>query len=136
MRLARPLEIRRGAVFYQPRLTSESVPALMRRIDELHLEYPIMGARMLRRQLQRLGVHGGRRHLGPLIHRVGIQALCQQPGTSKRHPYHKAYPYQQREGDHPPSQSGLSAGHDPHPDGAWLCLSHGRGGCGQPQGAG
>jgi len=24
---------------------------------------------------------------------MGIQALCPQPGTSKRHPHHKVYPY-------------------------------------------
>jgi putative transposase len=39
----------------------------MRRIDELHLEHPFMGARMLRRQLQRQGIHVGRRHMGTLM---------------------------------------------------------------------
>ena len=28
-----------------------------------------------------------------LMERMGIQALCPQPGTSKRHPQHKIYPY-------------------------------------------
>ena len=37
--------------------------ALMRRIDELHLEHPFMGARMLRRMLLREGIRVGR-HLG------------------------------------------------------------------------
>lgn len=93
VRQARLLEISRGAVYYQPRPTSESDLALMRRIDELHLEHPFMGARMLRRQLQRQGIHVGRRHMGTLMQRMGIQALCPQPGTSKRHPHHKVYPY-------------------------------------------
>jgi len=35
----------------------------MRRLDELHLEYPFMGARMLRDQLARQGIHAGRRHI-------------------------------------------------------------------------
>ena len=48
-RQARLLEISRGAVYYQPRPTSEADLALMRRIDELHLKHPFMGARMLRR---------------------------------------------------------------------------------------
>jgi putative transposase len=52
-----------------------------------------MGARMMRRQLQRQGIHAGRRHLSTLMDRMGIQALCPQPGTSKRHPQHKIYPY-------------------------------------------
>jgi putative transposase len=93
VRQARLLEISRSAVYYQPRPTSEADLALMRRIDELHLEHPFMGARMMRRQLQRQNIHVGRRHLGTLMERMGIQALCPQPGTSKRHPQHKIYPY-------------------------------------------
>ena len=65
----------------------------MRRIDELHLEYPFMGARMLRRQLHRQGVDVGRRHIATLMRRMGIEALAPQPGTSKRAPGHKVYPY-------------------------------------------
>lgn len=93
VRQARPLEISRGAVYYQRRPTSEGDLALMRRIDELHLEHPFMGARMLRRQLQRQGIRVRRRHMGALMQRMGIQALCPPPGTSKRHPYRKVYPY-------------------------------------------
>ena len=93
VRQARLLEISRGSVYYQPRPTNEVDLALMRRIDELHLEYPFMGARMMRRQLQRQGIQVGRRRLSTLMNRKGIQALCPQPGTSKRHPQHKIYPY-------------------------------------------
>jgi putative transposase len=92
-RQARLLEISRGAVYYQPRPTSEADLALMRRIDELHLEHPFMGASMIRRKLQRQSIHIGRRHLSTLMERMGIQALCPQPGTSKRHPQDKIYPY-------------------------------------------
>ena len=63
--------------------------ALMRRIDELHLEHPFMGARMLRDQLNRLGVAVGRKHVGSLMARMGIVALYRKPGTSKKHPGHK-----------------------------------------------
>jgi putative transposase len=38
----------------------------------------------------------GRHHLGTLIQRIGIQTLCPQPGTSKRHPQHKGYPHKVR----------------------------------------
>ena len=47
------LNISRGSVYYLPRPVSDADLALMRRIDELHLEHPFMGARMLRRMLQR-----------------------------------------------------------------------------------
>ena len=65
----------------------------MRRIDELHLEHPFMGARMLRDQLNRSGVAVGRKHVGSLMARMGIAALYRKPGTSKKHPGHKVYPY-------------------------------------------
>jgi len=93
VRQAKLLDISRGAVYYQPRPTSEADLALMRRIDELHLEHPFMGARMLRRMLYREGIRVGRRHLGTLMQRMGIEALCPQPGTSERNPQHKVYPY-------------------------------------------
>jgi len=93
VRQAKLLEISRGAVYYRPRPTSQEDLALMHRIDELHLEHPFMGARMLRRMLLREGMRVGRRHLGTLMRRMGIQALCPQPGTSERNPQHKVYPY-------------------------------------------
>ncbi len=92
-RQAKLLEISRGAIYYQPRPISDADLALMRLIDQLHLEHPFMGARFMRRVLLRQGVHVGRRHLGTLMQRMDIQALCPQPGTSKRHPQHKIYPY-------------------------------------------
>jgi putative transposase len=92
-RQAQLLGMSRGSVYYLPRPASQAELALMRRIDELHLEFPFMGARMLRRQLQREGVAVGRRHIATLMLRMGIQALAPQPGTSKKAPGHKVYPY-------------------------------------------
>jgi len=92
-RQAKLLNISRGCVYYLPRPVSDADLALMRRIDELHLEHPFMGARMLRRMLRREGVTVGRRHVATLMQRMDIQALCPQPGTSKAHPGHKIYPY-------------------------------------------
>ena len=92
-RQAQLLGMSRGAVYYCARPTSAADLALMRRIDELHLEHPFMGARMLRRQLARADVHVGRRHIATLMRRMGIEALAPQPGTSKRQLGHKIYPY-------------------------------------------
>ena len=92
-RQAQLLGISRGSVYYLPRPVSDSDLALMRRLDELHLEHPFMGARMLRDQLARQGIHAGRRHIGTLMQRMGITALAPQPGNSKRAPGHKIYPY-------------------------------------------
>ena len=92
-RQAELLGISRGAVYYLPRPVSAADLALMRRVDELHLEHPFMGARMLRDQLQRQGIAVGRRHLGTLMRRMGIAAVAPQPGTSTPTPGHKIYPY-------------------------------------------
>ena len=66
---------------------------LMRRIDELHLEYPFAGSRMLRDMLRSEGLVAGRRHVRTLMRRMGIEALYRKPNTSKKHPGHKVYPY-------------------------------------------
>ena len=92
-RQAERLNISRGTVYYLPRPVSAADLALMRRMDELHLEHPFMGARMLRDQLARQGIHAGRRHIGTLMRRMGIAALAPQPGTSKATPGNKIYPY-------------------------------------------
>ena len=92
-RQAQLLGMSRGSVYYLPRPVSEADLALMRRIDALHLDHPFMGARFLRRMLRREGFTVGRRHVGTLMQRMGIEALCPQPGTSKAHPGHRIYPY-------------------------------------------
>ncbi len=85
--------ISRGSVYYLPKPVNLSVLILMRRIDQLHLEHPFMGARMLRDQLNREGYDVGRKHVGTLMKRMGIEALYRKPGTSKKHPGHEIYPY-------------------------------------------
>ena len=92
-RQASLLNISRGSVYYLPQPVSPADLALMRRIDELHLEHPFMGARMLRDQLHRQGLAVGRRHVRTLMLRMGIEALTPQPGTSQAAPGHKVYPY-------------------------------------------
>jgi putative transposase len=92
-RQAHVLGISRGSVYYQPRQASDEDLALMRKIDELHLEHPFMGARMLRDQLIRMGYPVGRTRVGTLMKKMGIEALYQKPKTSKKHPNHAIYPY-------------------------------------------
>jgi putative transposase len=92
-RQAKVLNISRGCVYYKPRSVSAADLTLMRRIDELHLEYPFAGSRMLRDFLNREGVEVGRRHVGTLMKRMGIEALYRKPNTSKPAPGSKIYPY-------------------------------------------
>jgi len=92
-RQANLMGISRGSVYYQPKEVNAVDLSLMNRIDELHLEHPFMGARMLRDQLTRSGFTVGRKHVGTLMKRMGVTALYNRPGTSKRHPGHRIYPY-------------------------------------------
>jgi putative transposase len=67
--------------------------ALMRRMDELHLDYPFAGSRMLRGLLRQEGHDVGRLHVATLMKRMRIEALYRRPNTSKPAPGHKVYPY-------------------------------------------
>jgi len=92
-RQAKALNISRSAVYYEPRPVSAEDLSIMRRIDELHLDYPFAGSRMLRAMLSREGVPIGRRHVATLMKRMGIEAIWRRPNTSKPAPGHKIYPY-------------------------------------------
>ena len=92
-RQAEALGVSRGAVYYKPRPTSTEDLRIMRRLDELHLDYPFAGSRMLRDFLNREGVSLGRRHVTSLMKRIGIAAIYRRPNTSKPAPGHKIYPY-------------------------------------------
>ena len=87
------LGISRGGVYYLPRPVSPADLAIMRRMDELHLELPFAGSRMLRDLLNQDGLNIGRCHVATLMKRMGIQALYRRPSTSKPAPGHKIYPY-------------------------------------------
>ena len=92
-RQAKALGISRGSVYYLPKPTSPADLALMRRIDELHLEHPFAGARLLRDLLRQEGRRVGRKHVATLMARMGIEALYRKPNTSRRQPQHAVYPY-------------------------------------------
>ncbi len=65
----------------------------MRRIDELHLQYPFADARMLRDLLRQEGHTVGRRQVATLMRRMGIEALYRKPSLSRRQSGHQIYPY-------------------------------------------
>ncbi|MDA0339678.1 MAG: IS3 family transposase [Proteobacteria bacterium] len=92
-RQARELGISRGSVYYLPRPVPASYLAIMRRIDELHMNYPFAGSRMLRDLLGAEGVKVGRLHVATLMKKMGVAAIYRRPNTSKPEPGHKIYPY-------------------------------------------
>jgi hypothetical protein len=90
IRHCRILSLARSTAYYRPQDANAADLALMRRIDELHLEHPFAGSRMLRDKLKREGHKLGRKHVATLMKKMGIEALYKKPNTSRRHPAHPA----------------------------------------------
>jgi putative transposase len=91
------LALARSTAYYTPQPVPAATLALMRQLDELHLEYPFAGSRMLRDLLRLQGVRVGRKHVATLMRRMGIAALYRQPRTTQPHPRHQVFPYLLRE---------------------------------------
>ena len=93
MRQCELLGLSRSSLYYRPQPISEADLLLMRRMDEVHLTHPFLGARRLARLLQREGVDVGRRHVGTLMLRMGIEAIYRKKRTSRPAQGHRIYPY-------------------------------------------
>ena len=92
-RQAQVLKLSRSSLYYQPRPVSPGDLAIMRRIDELHLDYPFAGSQMLRDLWRDEGVEIWRQHVVTMMRRMGIEAIYRRPNTSKPAPGSKIYPY-------------------------------------------
>ncbi|MDR4495701.1 MAG: IS3 family transposase [Nitrospirales bacterium] len=90
---AKVLGISRSCLSYRPTPISEQDQLLMTRIDQLHLECPFAGARMLRALLRQEGLTVGRKQVSTLMKHMGLEALYRKPRTTRRHPSHQVYPY-------------------------------------------
>jgi putative transposase len=92
-RQAELLGLSRGSLYYHRRAVPAADLAIMRRIDELHLDYPFAGSRMLRDLLCGEGIAIGRDRVTSMMRRMGIEAVYRRPHTSKPADGHKIYPY-------------------------------------------
>ncbi len=92
-RQAAVLQLSRSSLYYEPRPVPAADLAAMRRIDELHLDYPFAGSRMMRDLLRGEGVAIGRERVASMMRRMGIEALYRRPSASTPAPGHKIYPY-------------------------------------------
>jgi len=130
-RQAQLLQLSRASLYYEPVAATAADLQLMRRLDELHLQWPFLGSRMLRDIWRPEGIVAGRRHVATLMRKMGIEALYRRSNTSRRHPRHLIYPYLLRKLviDRPNQVRAT----DLYPDGPWLRVSGGRHGLVQPQ---
>jgi putative transposase len=92
-RQAQILKISRGSVYYLPKPVCAADLAMMRRLDELHLDYPFAGSRMLRDLLGAEGIKVGRLHVATMMKKMARTAIYRRPNTSKPAAGHKIYPY-------------------------------------------
>jgi len=93
-RQCRLLRVSRSSLYHRPKGESAENLALMRRIDELFLNYPFYGSRQMVRHPWRQGVGVGRHRVRRLMRLMGLQAIYQAPRTSRPHPEeHRVYPY-------------------------------------------
>ena len=92
-RQAALLKLSRGSLYYTARPVTPADLTVMRRIDELHLDDPFAGSRMLRDLLRGEGVVIGRDRVVSMMRRMRIETIYCRPNTSKPSPGHKIYPY-------------------------------------------
>jgi putative transposase len=87
------LGVCRSSLYYEPVEPDAEELALMRRLDQLHLEHPSFGSRMMGRTLTAEGVQVNRKRVQRLMRLMGLESLAPKPKTSKPAPEHPVYPY-------------------------------------------
>ncbi|WP_423928334.1 IS3 family transposase [Candidatus Palauibacter sp.] len=85
--------VSRSSRYYRPKGESAENLALMRRMDELHMEYPFYGSRQMMRHLRREGVIVGRHRIRRLMRLMGMEATYRRPRTSVANSEHRVFPY-------------------------------------------
>jgi putative transposase len=96
----RLLKVSRSTLYYQPVPADADELAVMRRIDELHLECPFYGSRRMAVVLRDDGWAMNRKRTQRLMRLMGLEAIYQKPNTSRPHPDHKVYPISVTRSDH------------------------------------
>jgi putative transposase len=99
--------ISRGAAYYRPEPVTQEDLALMRRLDELHLEHPFAGSRMLRDLLRLQGRSG-----------PAARAHADAPHGSPQEPGAPGVPVPAARVGHRAGQPGLGTGHHLV---SWVC---------------
>jgi len=87
------LSLCRSRYYYEPCPESAENLALMRRLDELHLEHPVYGSRKLAVVLRQEGRAVNRKRVVRLLRLRGVEAIYQKPKTSLPGAGPQIYPY-------------------------------------------
>lgn len=87
------LRVSRSSLYYEPVADSEEQLALMRRIDEIHLDKPFYGSRLITQMLKRQGNEVNRKRVQRLMRLMDIESVAPKPNTSRASVEHPKYPY-------------------------------------------
>ncbi len=87
------LGVNRSSVYYVPVEPDAEELELMRRIDELHLEFPFYGSRSIARALRAKDERVNRKRVQRLMRLMGLESVAPKPNTSKPNQEHPVYPY-------------------------------------------
>lgn len=87
------LDVSRSGLYYEPEPTSTDELALMRRIDELHLQYPFYGSRNIAHALSTEGTAVNRKCVQRLMRVMDLESVAPKPNTSRPAREHVTYPY-------------------------------------------
>lgn len=83
----------RSTVYYKASEETDDNLKLMRRMDELHLDHPAFGSRMMTMTLKSEGRHVNRKRTQRLMRLMDLESVAPKPNTSKPSPEHPVYPY-------------------------------------------
>ena len=87
------LELSRSSFYYEPASESPENLALMRRLDQLHLDHPVYGSRRLTVMLRREGQSINRKRVSRLLRMMGIEVVYPRRSLSQPGEGHRIYPY-------------------------------------------
>lgn len=105
------LGISRGSLYYEPRPVDPQTLDLMNRIDKIHTDWPVYGARKIAKQIVKdfkkeaegarqkglsivtENIAIGRKRVRGLMEDMGIEAVYQKPHLSQNNKPHPVYPY-------------------------------------------
>jgi putative transposase len=87
------LSVGRSSLYYQPVGQDPEELALMRRMDEIHLEHPFFGSRTLAHVLNNEGQMINRKRVQRLMRLMDLESVAPKPRTSKPAPEHAVFPY-------------------------------------------
>jgi len=89
----RLLALSRSGYYYVPAKETDLNLTLLRRIDELNVEHPTWGSRMLRDRLALEGTQVNRKRIKRLMAILRIKVIYPALNLSKRNQEHKVFPY-------------------------------------------